>query len=68
MVEVRTALIGCGKVGQIHAEALGRLPESEFVAACDDQADRADALAAPVSARRLSHVAEMLLPRACRVR
>ena len=32
---IRTALVGCGKVGQIHAAALGQLPESEFVAVCD---------------------------------
>ena len=34
MPTVRTALIGCGKVGQIHAAALRELPESAFVAVC----------------------------------
>ncbi len=38
MNAVRTALIGCGKVGQIHAAALYALPESEFVAVCDSDA------------------------------
>ena len=35
MDRVRTALVGCGKVGQIHAQALATLAESEFVAVCD---------------------------------
>jgi predicted dehydrogenase len=41
VIRLRTALIGCGKVGQIHAEALRDLPESEFVAVCDSQPERA---------------------------
>jgi predicted dehydrogenase len=41
MKRVRTALVGCGKVGQIHARALGSLAESEFVAACDVDRQRA---------------------------
>lgn len=45
MTRIRTALIGCGKVGQIHAQALNSLPESEFVAACDAQLERAEAFA-----------------------
>jgi len=45
MPTVRTALIGCGKVGQIHAAALDALPESEFVAVCDRDRGRAAAFA-----------------------
>ncbi|MEI7683783.1 MAG: Gfo/Idh/MocA family oxidoreductase [Planctomycetota bacterium] len=45
MSRIRTALIGCGKVGQTHAQALQTLPESEFVAACDAQGERAAAFA-----------------------
>jgi len=45
MERLRTALIGCGKVGQIHAAALRSLPESDFVAACDPQRERAEAFA-----------------------
>ena len=41
MKRVRTALVGCGKVGQIHAQALAALAESEFVAACDVELSRA---------------------------
>jgi predicted dehydrogenase len=45
MQTVRTALIGCGKVGQIHAAALRELPESDFVAVCDSDPTRAQAFA-----------------------
>ena len=41
MQSIRTALIGCGKVGQIHAAALRDLGESEFVAVCDRDSQRA---------------------------
>ena len=57
---VRTALVGCGKVGQIHAKALATLPESDFVAACDGQADRALATARSFGALAFSDVGAML--------
>jgi predicted dehydrogenase len=46
-LRVRTALVGCGKVGQIHTAALTSrsLPESEFVAVCDSDAARASTFA-----------------------
>jgi predicted dehydrogenase len=40
---VRTALVGCGKVGRIHAEALRSRPESVFVGVCDAIPERAAA-------------------------
>jgi len=43
---MRTGIIGCGKVGQTHALALSRLPQSEFIAAGDAQLPRAESLAA----------------------
>jgi predicted dehydrogenase len=46
MNRVRTALVGCGKVGQIHAHALHALPESEFVSVCDVDLERATIFAA----------------------
>src|SRR5579872_1814731 len=45
MQTIRTALVGCGKVGQIHAAALRELPEADFVAVCDSDAGRAAAFA-----------------------
>ena len=60
---VRTALVGCGKVGQIHAEALASLPESEFVAACDAEPDRAEALRRAVRRPRRSPTSARCSPR-----
>ena len=57
---VRTALVGCGKVGRIHAAALSRLPESEFVAVCDHSLDRAQAFAQDYGVRPFADLAEML--------
>lgn len=45
MRKVRTAIIGCGKVGHLHAAALQELPESDFVAVCDSSLERAQAFA-----------------------
>ena len=60
MERLRTALVGCGKVGQIHAEALAELPESEFVAVCDASADRAEAFASRYGARGFDDLEMML--------
>ncbi len=57
---VRTALIGCGKVGGIHAEALKRLPESTFVAVCDASLERAETFASRFGTRAYSDVPTML--------
>ncbi|MBX6311913.1 MAG: Gfo/Idh/MocA family oxidoreductase [Isosphaeraceae bacterium] len=60
MDRVRTGLIGCGKVGQIHAAALAALPESEFVAACDGLPERAAAMAQRYGMRAYGDVPSML--------
>ena len=60
MTPVRVGLIGCGKVGQIHAAALASLPEASFVAACDTSADRAQAFAAKYGAKPFTDVGVML--------
>jgi UDP-N-acetyl-2-amino-2-deoxyglucuronate dehydrogenase len=60
MDRVRTALVGCGKVGQIHAQALATLPESEFVATCDVDLPRATSFAARFGVKPYSDVAQML--------
>jgi UDP-N-acetyl-2-amino-2-deoxyglucuronate dehydrogenase len=57
---VRVGLVGCGKVGQIHAAALASLPEAEFVAACDSMAGRAEAFAARYNVRPFADVGTML--------
>lgn len=45
MERVGTALIGCGKAGAIHAQALCGLPESRFVAVCDADRTRSQTFA-----------------------
>ena len=60
MNAVRTALIGCGKVGQIQAAALSALPESEFVAVCDSDLARAEAFAERFGNRPFSDVPSMI--------
>jgi UDP-N-acetyl-2-amino-2-deoxyglucuronate dehydrogenase len=59
-VRLRTALVGCGKVGRIHAVALARLPESELVAVCDGLPDRAREFAEEFGVAGFVDVAEML--------
>jgi predicted dehydrogenase len=60
MQRIRTALIGCGKVGQIHAAALRALPESDFVAVCDSDASRAASFGQQFGPRPFHDVATML--------
>ena len=60
MRQVRTAIIGCGKVAQIHAQGLLELDESEFVAVCDLQLDRAEAFAKRYQVKAFDSVETML--------
>src|SRR5689334_21845725 len=60
MVPVRAALVGCGKVGQIHAAALSTLAESKFVAVCDAQLSRAEAFASRYGVAAFDSVPEMI--------
>lgn len=45
MEKLRTAVIGCGKVGRFHADAYRDLENSELVACLDNNQERADAFA-----------------------
>jgi predicted dehydrogenase len=60
MQTVRTALIGCGKVGQLHAAALRALPEAEFVAVCDSDPGRAAGYAERYGVRRYTDLGLLL--------
>jgi predicted dehydrogenase len=60
MRRLRTALVGCGKVGQIHAQALATLSESEFVAVCDSSAERAEAFARRFKARPYNDLSDLI--------
>jgi UDP-N-acetyl-2-amino-2-deoxyglucuronate dehydrogenase len=60
MNKVRTALVGYGKVAHTHAEVLMALPESELVAVCGRNPDRAGAFAAQYSIRAYTDLREMV--------
>lgn len=60
MSKIRVGLVGCGKVGQIHATALKGLAEAEFVAVCDTDPARAEAFAGRHGTRGFSDLAAML--------
>ena len=55
-----TALVGCGKVGHTHAQALAALPESEFAAVCDVDLARAQAFAERYRVAAFDDVGEMV--------
>ena len=59
-MRVRTAIVGCGKVGHVHAGALTTLAESELVAVCDSDAERARAFGERYGAVAFTDTAEMV--------
>ncbi len=60
MDSIGTALIGCGKVADAHAQAYKALPESRFVGVYDMQFARAEALAARYGVRAYRDLEELL--------
>src|SRR5262250_1144423 len=56
---MRIALIGCGKVGHIHAAALHSLPDVELVAVCDVDASRANSFGAKYDTQPFSDLSAM---------
>ena len=60
MQTIRTAIVGCGKVAQIHAAALRELPESQFVAVCDRDAQRAATFAERFGVRPYTDLGQLL--------
>lgn len=59
MKQLRTGVIGCGKVGDFHAKAYANLPGSEFAAVCDADRGRAEAFAARYGVRAFTDVGQM---------
>ncbi len=57
---IRTAVVGCGKIGDTHARALSSLPRSEFAAVCDPLPDRASELGRKYGARPYTDLGDML--------
>ena len=60
MNPVRIAIVGCGKVAQLHGEALDGLPEADLIGACDPLPERAEQFAARFGARPFTDLAGML--------
>jgi UDP-N-acetyl-2-amino-2-deoxyglucuronate dehydrogenase len=60
MQKLRTGLIGCGKVGHLHAAALRGLPESEFVAVCGRKPEKTQAFAKQYGVAAYTDVGEMI--------
>jgi predicted dehydrogenase len=63
MKAIGCALIGCGKVGATHAQALASLPEARFVAAYDARPESAAAFAARYGVRPYSDLGDLLADR-----
>jgi UDP-N-acetyl-2-amino-2-deoxyglucuronate dehydrogenase len=60
MKKLRTAIVGCGKVGHFHARALAHLENSEFVAVCSTSLDRATAFGRQYGVRAFDSVEAMV--------
>lgn len=60
MRKLKTALVGCGKVGHLHAAALKSLPESEFVAVCARSPEKAGAFAEKYGVAAFTDLREMI--------
>jgi UDP-N-acetyl-2-amino-2-deoxyglucuronate dehydrogenase len=60
MEKLRTALVGTGKVADLHAAALQTLPESEFVAACGRPSAKLDAFGIKYGVRVFHDVGDMI--------
>ncbi len=60
MRRIRTGLIGCGKVADLHAAALASLPESQFTAVSGSTPERGSRFAAKYNVRGFGDVERML--------
>src|SRR5208283_6188253 len=60
METLKTAIVGCGKVGHLHAQALSRAPESVFVAACGRDPKKTVIFAATYKVKAYVDVEEMI--------
>jgi UDP-N-acetyl-2-amino-2-deoxyglucuronate dehydrogenase len=60
MRKLRTGIVGCGKVGHLHAVALRDLAESEFVAVCGRTPEKTNAFAAQYGVKAYTDVETMV--------
>jgi UDP-N-acetyl-2-amino-2-deoxyglucuronate dehydrogenase len=59
--QLRTGIIGCGKVGHIHAAVLGSVSESEFRAVCGRDEKRTQEFASKYQVKAYTDVTEMVI-------
>ncbi len=60
MAELRSAIVGCGGIAQVHARALSEMPEAELIAFADVIPERAEAMAEKYGGRAYSSLDELL--------
>ena len=60
MAELRSAIVGCGGIAQVHARALSEMPEAELTAFADVIPERAEAMAGKYGGRAYSSLDELL--------
>ncbi len=60
MSRIKTGIIGCGKVGHLHATALRDAPESEFTAVCSRSEERAIAFGEQYQVKAFTDLQEFL--------
>jgi UDP-N-acetyl-2-amino-2-deoxyglucuronate dehydrogenase len=60
MERVKTAIVGCGKVGHMHARALKNVPESVFTAVCGREINKTRIFAGQYGVREYSDIEEMV--------
>lgn len=60
MGKLKTAIIGCGKVGHFHAKALKDLPDSAFVSVCSDDLSKAEVFAKAYGVKPYSDIEQMI--------
>jgi predicted dehydrogenase len=60
MVQLRTAVIGAGKMGRVHAKVLAQLPQSHLVAIVDVSEDKGAALAGQYDCRYFKDPREII--------
>ena len=58
--KLKTAVIGVGKVTDLHAKALAKLKESQFTAVCSSKREKADEYAAKFGIKGYTDVSEMV--------
>jgi len=58
--KLRMAVIGCGPIGNLHAQAIGSSPLATLVAVCDSDSQRCQAAATRFAAKPYASVGELL--------